>query len=94
MSSAAATAPEFVLRWRDRLSASPGFRRWAGGFWPTRFVARRRAGELFDLAAGFVYSQVLKACVELDLFRILAEGPPEQVRADPAVAAAYLGTQA
>lgn len=90
MNSLAATAPEFVLRWRDRLSASPGFRRWAGGFWPTRFMARRRAGELFDLAAGFVYSQVLKACVELDLFRILAEGP----QALPALAARLNMTEA
>jgi demethylspheroidene O-methyltransferase len=73
--AASIPAPEFVLRLRDRLSASARFRRWAGGFWPTRGMARQRAGALFDLAAGFVYSQVLKACVELDLFRILAEGP-------------------
>jgi demethylspheroidene O-methyltransferase len=30
---------------------------------------------LFDLCAGFVYSQVLDACVRLGLFAILAEGP-------------------
>jgi len=30
---------------------------------------------LFDLCAGFVYSQVLVACVRLDLFKILAAGP-------------------
>jgi demethylspheroidene O-methyltransferase len=30
---------------------------------------------LFDLCAGFVYSQVLFACVRLDLFAILREGP-------------------
>ncbi|MCS6890798.1 MAG: methyltransferase [Rhodovarius sp.] len=76
-------APEFVLRLRDRLAASPAFRRWAGAFWPTRFLARRRARQLFDLAAGFVYAQVLRACVELDLFRVLAAGPlplPELAR--------------
>ena len=67
--------PEFVLRLRDRMVARPDFRRWAGGFWATRAMSRRRAGSLFDLAAGFVYSQILSACVQLDLFAILAEGP-------------------
>ena len=60
---------------RDRLLASPRFRAWAARFPLTRPIARRRARALFDLCAGFVYSQVLLACVRLDLFRILAEGP-------------------
>ena len=64
-----------VLGWRDRLLASPGFRRWAARFPPTRPIARRRARALFDLAAGFVYAQVLLAGVRLRLFEILAEGP-------------------
>jgi demethylspheroidene O-methyltransferase len=55
--------------------ARPGFRRWAAAFPLTRPLARRRAQALFDLCAGFVYAQVLYACVELDLFRMLAEGP-------------------
>jgi demethylspheroidene O-methyltransferase len=38
-------------------------------------VARRRAKTLFDLCAGFVYSQILFACVRLRLFEILSEGP-------------------
>jgi demethylspheroidene O-methyltransferase len=64
------------LRWRDRLLASPRFRRWAEGFWPARWIARRRAGQLFDLLAGFVYSQVLLACVRLGLFeRLSRDGP-------------------
>jgi demethylspheroidene O-methyltransferase len=59
-----------------RLVASPGFRRWAVRFPPTRPVARRQARALFDLCAGFVYSQVLLACVRLRLFPLLhAEGP-------------------
>ena len=41
----------------------------------TRPVARRKARALFDLVAGFVYSQVLLACVRLSLFDILAQGP-------------------
>ena len=40
-----------------------------------RPVARRRAGALFDLCAGFVYSQILLACVRLKLLDELARGP-------------------
>lgn len=40
-----------------------------------RPIARRRARALFDLVAGFVYSQVLLACVRLKLFEVLAGGP-------------------
>lgn len=36
-----------------------------------RQVARGRANALFDLCAGFVYSQVLTACVQADLFALL-----------------------
>jgi demethylspheroidene O-methyltransferase len=60
---------------RDRLLTSPRFRALAAAFPPTRFVARRRTKALFDLCAGFVYSQVLLACVQLRLFDRLAEGP-------------------
>lgn len=54
---------------RDRLLGSPHFQRFSASFPLTRPIARRQAGALFDLCAGFVYSQVLAACVELDLFR-------------------------
>ena len=60
---------------RDRLLASPAFHRFAAWFPLTRPIARREARALFDLVAGFVYSQVLFACVRLDLFRILSAGP-------------------
>lgn len=65
-------------RWlatRDRLVSSERFQRWASSFPLTRPFARRRARELFDLCAGFVYSQVLLACVRLDLFGILQPSP-------------------
>ncbi|MCZ8076564.1 MAG: hypothetical protein O9341_20795, partial [Paucibacter sp.] len=65
------------LAWRDRLLSSAGFRRWAEAFVPTRWIARRRAAQLFDLLAGFVYSQVLQACVQLRLFDLLAEQGPQ-----------------
>ena len=64
-----------VLGWRDRLLASPLFQRRAAAFALTRPVARRHARELFDLVAGFVYSQVLLACVQLRVFDALADGP-------------------
>lgn len=61
--------------WRDRLLASPRFQRWAAAFPLTRPIARQRARELFDLCAGFVYSQILFACVQLRLFELLEERP-------------------
>jgi demethylspheroidene O-methyltransferase len=63
------------LAWRDRLLSSPVFQRRAAAFLLTRPVARRHARELFDIVAGFVYSQVLFACVQLQLFEMLAEEP-------------------
>ncbi len=63
------------LAWRDRLVAGAGFREWAASFVLTRPIARRRARALFDLVAGFVYSQVLLACVRLQVFDRLAAEP-------------------
>ncbi|MDP9095425.1 MAG: acetylserotonin O-methyltransferase [Pseudomonadota bacterium] len=64
-----------LASWRDRTLASPDFRAWAARFPLTRPVARRRSRALFDLCAGFAYSQTLAACVSLDLFTILHAGP-------------------
>lgn len=66
---------EGLQRWADRQVASPAFRRWAARFPLTRPIARRRASQLFDLVAGFSYTQVLLACVQLKLFDRLAQGP-------------------
>lgn len=60
---------------RDRWLSNPQFQRWAAAFPLTRPTARRRARALFDVCAGFVYSQILLACVRLKLFELLAEGP-------------------
>lgn len=60
---------------RDRLLTNPAFRDWAAAFPLTRPIARRRARALFDLCAGFVYSQVLLACVRLKVVDQLAAGP-------------------
>lgn len=64
-------------RWRDGRIADPAFQAWAARFPLTRPIANRRAAALFDLVAGFVHSQVLLACVELDLFRRLEAGPAD-----------------
>ncbi|MGF1606628.1 MAG: methyltransferase [Rhodothalassiaceae bacterium] len=63
------------LSGRDRLVRSARFRRWASAFPLTRPMVRRRATALFDLCAGFVYTQVLTACIDLKLFERLAEEP-------------------
>jgi demethylspheroidene O-methyltransferase len=75
--------PNWRERWQDLIDGwvlRPAFRRWALGFAVTRPLVRRRAGQLFDLVAGFVYSQVLLACVRLDLFNQLASGPDTAAR--------------
>lgn len=66
---------------RDRVIGDASFQRWAAAFPLTRGVARRRAGALFDLTAGFVYSQILYACVRSGLLGTLADRPlsPEDV---------------
>ena len=66
---------EMLLGWRDRLLADSGFQRWSARFPLTRLVARREARALFDICAGFTYSQVLTACLELDLFARVAARP-------------------
>ncbi|MGZ5926718.1 MAG: methyltransferase [Rhizomicrobium sp.] len=63
------------MGFRNRLIASPRFQHWAVRSILTRAIARRRARALFDLMAGFVYSQTLAGCVRLKLFHMLAAGP-------------------
>lgn len=63
------------LDWRDARLVHPWFRRWAMAWRLPRALVRRRARSLFDLMAGFVYSQTLLACVRLRLFDHLATGP-------------------
>ena len=65
-----------VDRWvaaRNRLLAAPAFQRFAVSFPPFRPIARQRSRQLFDLLAGFAYSQVLYATVKLGLIEMLAE---------------------
>ncbi len=65
-------------RWitvRNRCLGSARFQRFAADFPLTRSIARARARGLFDIVAGFVYSQVAFACVEVKLLDKLADGP-------------------
>jgi demethylspheroidene O-methyltransferase len=66
---------DVIWKVRDRMVASPVFQRWAVRLPGISWIARKRAGQLFDIGAGFVYSQVLFACVRLKLFDILKEAP-------------------
>lgn len=70
--------PGWLLQWHQRLDrwmTSPKFYRWAIGNPLTRWVTRRRAAQLFHVMAGFVHSQVLLACVRLQIFERLREQP-------------------
>jgi demethylspheroidene O-methyltransferase len=60
---------------RDRLLLDPHFHRWSFALPGVRHLARRETRALFDICAGFVYTQVLLACVRLDLFGLLRAGP-------------------
>jgi demethylspheroidene O-methyltransferase len=62
------------INWRNRCLASARFQALAARLPFTRSLARRKARALFDLCAGFVYSQILFACVRLGLFDALARG--------------------
>lgn len=61
--------------WRNRILSDPRFQHWAARLWVTRPVARMRARRIFDLVAGFAYSQILDACIRSRLLDHLAKGP-------------------
>ncbi len=66
---------QILSTWRNRLYANTRFRRWASRFPLTRPVARRHARVLFDLVAGFVYSQITYAMVTTGTIARMASGP-------------------
>jgi demethylspheroidene O-methyltransferase len=67
-----------ILGWRDRLLGSHRFQLFAARTPIFRGIARKRSTELFNIAVGFVYTQVLFSCVKLKLFDMLANGPLPQ----------------
>lgn len=82
-----------LLDWRDAVIANPGFQRFAAGFSLLRPIARHRAGAVFDLCAGFVYSQILLACVRLRLFDHLAQGALTAAELAPRLALSVAATE-
>ncbi|MEM6680464.1 MAG: methyltransferase [Pseudomonadota bacterium] len=64
-------------QFRNRLIAKPGFQRFAARNPFLRPVANARARALFDLTAGFVYSQLLSAVVRLQVLEALMERPAD-----------------
>jgi demethylspheroidene O-methyltransferase len=70
--------PSLAERWlslRNRLLADPRFQKFAASTPGFRSITRQKARGVFDLVSGFIYSQVLLACVRLDLFRMLKATP-------------------
>lgn len=59
---------------RNRVLADPGFQRFAARFPLTRPIVRSKARIMFDRVAGFTYSQVIAASIELRLLDLLADG--------------------
>jgi len=60
---------------RDRLIADTRFQNRISKIPFLRNIAKRRANQLFDVMAGFVYTQILLSCVRLNLFNVLKDGP-------------------
>ncbi len=60
---------------RDRLLSSPAFQRWASRSVFLRWIVKRQSRQLFDLVAGFAYSQALLALVQTGLIAALAKAP-------------------
>lgn len=60
---------------RNRVLANPDFQRFAAATPGLRSVARGRARQLFDLIAGFTYTQVTLAAVESGLLDAVGRGP-------------------
>lgn len=54
-------------QWKIRKIASPAFRRMALRNPFTRPTSNKHANALYAMTAGFVHSQILRACVELDI---------------------------
>jgi demethylspheroidene O-methyltransferase len=67
-----------IFNYRNTLLGSTRFQRWAGSFPLTKGIAARNAGAVFDIVAGFVYSQILLALVQLKVLEILRDGPLEK----------------
>lgn len=66
---------DYWRAFRNKLLASERFQNFATSFPLTRPISRKRSRALFDIVAGFTYSQVLYAVVKLDLITALNGAP-------------------
>ena len=76
--AASPPAEPWWSRLRDQLEqrlAQPSAYQWGRARWWTRWAVRRRTERLFAWMGGFVNSQVLLACLQLNLFERLAQRP-------------------
>jgi demethylspheroidene O-methyltransferase len=56
---------------RNAVLASPRFQYWAGRLPFSRLIVRHKAAKMFTMVTGFVYSQVLAACIKTGLLEML-----------------------
>ncbi|OYQ34356.1 methyltransferase [Niveispirillum lacus] len=71
-------SPPLALRlrlWRNRMIASPAFRRLVARVPLLRAIGNRKANDLFRLTGGFIFSQVMLAGVRLGLYAALVDTP-------------------
>ncbi len=66
---------EKLCIYRDQLIASSRFQNAVAKIPFINRIAKKRANQLFDLMAGFVYTQILLACVRINIFNLLKNGP-------------------
>ncbi|MEX1362098.1 MAG: methyltransferase [Nannocystaceae bacterium] len=78
---------------RNRMLSNAAFQTWSTRFPLTRFIARRKASTLFDICAGFVYSQVMQASVRLGLLEAVRDGPRSPEQLAPALGLSLDATQ-
>lgn len=60
---------------KDKLIANSRFQNTVAKIPFLRGTAKKRANQLFDVMAGFVYTQILLACIRLNIFNQLKDGP-------------------
>ena len=60
---------------KDKLIANSRFQNTVAKIPFLRGIAKKRANQLFDVVAGFVYTQILLACIRLNIFNQLKDGP-------------------
>ncbi|MEM7056002.1 MAG: methyltransferase [Pseudomonadota bacterium] len=64
-----------IHAWRLNKIASADFQRWAASFRLTRIFVKQDAAKIYDVVAGFVYSQTLLACTELGVLHSVQTHP-------------------